>query len=166
MEAREVVLKIRLAAYRALGKPEGPLGIWLAGHREYVGGIWDRIGALQFEFLKSKGLDKERRLIELGLEIEIGRSLIEQKTPQFVISDCFEFSKFGRRYTGSRFYATYFIDSGTPDQVDERRSQAHRIFRYSRHVAEDFGGLSGWTPHYIGEWGHPRGQMMMEYVAS
>lgn len=121
--------RLRLAAYQALGKPEGPLGIWLAGHRHYVGGLWDDIGNLQFEFLKSRGLkphhvlldiacgslragshfipylncgnylglDKERRLIKLGLEREVQRKLVNEKAPQFVVSDSFEFAKFGKR---------------------------------------------------------------------
>ena len=219
--------RLRLAAYQALGKPEGPLGIWLVGHRSYVGGLWDEIGKLQFEFLKSRGLkphhllldiacgslragshfisyldrenylglDKERRLITLGIEREVGRKLIDEKAPQFVISDSFEFEKFGKRpdfalaqslFThlnvrdirrcltnlrecmnpGSRFYATYGIVSKASFQDNQRPSQAHRKFRYTRQVAEDLGVSCGWDANYIGDWSHPRGLMMVEYVAS
>ena len=218
--------RLKLAAYRALGKPEGPFGIWLVGHRHYVGGLWDQIGKLQFEFLKSKGLqpqhvlldiacgslragshfilyldrgnylglDKERRLIELGVKAELDTQTIQEKAPQFVISGAFEFSKFTRRpdfalaqslFThlqaedirlclanlractspGSRFYATYQLVPEASYRPNQGRSQAHRIFRYTRRIAEDFGASCGWRAHYIGDWSHPRGQSMMEYTA-
>jgi len=219
--------RLKRAVYRTLGRPEGALGIWLIGHREYVGGLWDEIGKLQFEFLKSKGLaphhvlldvacgslragahfirylnrgnyiglDKERRLIEWGLESEVGHPLIEEKAPEFVVSDSFEFSKFGRKpdfalaqslFThlnaddirrcllnlracmdpGSRFYATYVLVPEASYRRDLRRSQAHRAFRYTLQMAENFGASCGWSAHYIGDWSHPRGQVMMEYIAA
>lgn len=218
--------RLRLAAYRALGKPEGTFGIWLIGHRHYVGGLWDEIGKLQFEFLKSKGLqpghvlldiacgslragshfiryldrenylglDKERRLIELGLEAEVAPEVIREKSPQFVVSGSFEFSKFTKRpdfalaqslfthlqaedirlclanlracmVPGSRFYATYRLVPEASYRPDQGSSQAHRIFRYTRRIAEDFGASCGWRAQYIGDWSHPRGLLMMEYIA-
>jgi SAM-dependent methyltransferase len=35
-------------------------------HREFVGGMWDEIGSLQFEFLKSQGLAPSHRLVDIG----------------------------------------------------------------------------------------------------
>src|SRR5208282_4584116 len=35
-------------------------------HREFVGGMWDEIGALQFEFLKEQGLAPGHRLVDIG----------------------------------------------------------------------------------------------------
>lgn len=35
-------------------------------HRELVGGLWDEIGALQFEFLRSRGLLPHHRLVDIG----------------------------------------------------------------------------------------------------
>jgi SAM-dependent methyltransferase len=35
-------------------------------HRDFVGGMWDEIGALQFEFLKEQGLRPEHRMIDIG----------------------------------------------------------------------------------------------------
>lgn len=35
-------------------------------HREFVGGLWDEIGQLQFEFLKSQGLQPGHRLVDIG----------------------------------------------------------------------------------------------------
>ena len=37
-----------------------------ARHRELVGGLWDEIGALQFEFLKGRGLLPSHRLADVG----------------------------------------------------------------------------------------------------
>ena len=37
-----------------------------AGHRDFVGGMWDEIGALQFEFLKARGLARSHRLADVG----------------------------------------------------------------------------------------------------
>lgn len=31
---------------------------------------------------------------------------------------------------------------------------------------EKFGSLANWQSNYIGEWDHPRGQVLMEYVAA
>lgn len=35
-------------------------------HREFVGGLWDEIGELQFEFMKSKGLMPGMKLLDIG----------------------------------------------------------------------------------------------------
>lgn len=35
-------------------------------HRAGVGGMWDEIGALQFEFLRENGLSPEHRLLDMG----------------------------------------------------------------------------------------------------
>ena len=39
-------------------KPEGEHGIEVLGHRGYVGGMWEEIGKLQFEFQSE---DKEHQ---------------------------------------------------------------------------------------------------------
>jgi SAM-dependent methyltransferase len=36
------------------------------GHSELVGGLWDEIGRLQFDFLKSQGLTPSHRLLDVG----------------------------------------------------------------------------------------------------
>lgn len=41
---------------------EVPLG----QHREAVGGMWEEIGKLQFEFLKARGLKPEHKLLDMG----------------------------------------------------------------------------------------------------
>jgi len=35
-------------------------------HRGFIGGMWDEIGKLQFEYLKSKGLKPSQRLLDVG----------------------------------------------------------------------------------------------------
>lgn len=46
--------------------PEGDKGIEAVGHREYIGGNWDEIGTLQFNFLVSKGLKPESFLLDIA----------------------------------------------------------------------------------------------------
>lgn len=47
-------------------KPEGRLGILLLGHRDYVGGKWDEIGKLQFDFMIERGLEPSHCLLDIG----------------------------------------------------------------------------------------------------
>jgi SAM-dependent methyltransferase len=216
---------LKAKAFVALGKPDGRLGIWLLGHRECVGGNWDAIGQLQFEFMLRMGLepghvlldagcgalragvkfieyldrgnylglDNHKRLIDLGVRKELGRGLMQRKSPEFVVSDKFEFEKFSKRpdyaiaqslFThlaeadiracmhklrwfmnpGARFYATWFVVDGMHVNRSPR-SHLHRSFRYPRATVEDFGAKAGWRQRYIGDWSHPRRQMMVEYVA-
>ena len=35
-------------------------------HRDFVGGLWEEVGALQFEYLKGRGLQPSHRLLDLG----------------------------------------------------------------------------------------------------
>ena len=35
-------------------------------HREFVGGMWDEIGKLQFDFMVSQGLEPHHKLLDLG----------------------------------------------------------------------------------------------------
>jgi cyclopropane fatty-acyl-phospholipid synthase-like methyltransferase len=46
--------------------PEGDKGIKKIGHRNYVGGMWEEIGTLQFEFLLSKGLKPDSYLLDIA----------------------------------------------------------------------------------------------------
>lgn len=202
---------------------EGAASIRALGHREYVGGKWEEIGRLQFDFLRAEGLrpehrlvdvacgalrggvhfipylapghylglDKEARLIELGLERELGAALRAEKRPEFVVSDDFEFSRFSQRadfglaqslFThleegdilrclgrlrawvgpGHVFFATFFEGDSAGNPA---RSHSHAHFRYPRARMEALGRETGWRPRYVGEWGHPRDQRMMCFEA-
>ena len=44
----------------------GPEGIKEMGHRQYVGGCWDEIGRLQFDYLVSQGLRPNHYLLDIA----------------------------------------------------------------------------------------------------
>lgn len=46
--------------------PQGPRGVRMRGHREYVGGHWDEIGQLQFDFLVAQGLRPQHVLLDIA----------------------------------------------------------------------------------------------------
>ena len=203
--------------------PEGDAGIEMLGHRDYVGGLWEEIGQLQFNFLMAQrltpshclldigcgalrggvhfiqyldpgnylGLEKEQTLITLGIEKELGVSTYTQKQPEFVISACFEFHKFSKTphfsiaqslFThlnpedirlclrnlrdciamGHQLFATFFVGDSS-----HNRPGSHSLagFHYSRAEMKRFGTQTGWQATYIGEWQHPRNQMMVHYEA-
>jgi hypothetical protein len=223
--AADIIRILRRKVYKTLGwvGPEGEQGIRAMGHREYVGGRWDELGKLQFDYVLEQGLkpsdclldiacgslrggvhfinylepgnylgiDKERMLIELGIEKELGREAYEQKHPEFVVSSSFEFEKFSKRPQvslahsllthldsadvrgcltklrqfvdrGHLCLATFFEGEGTENSAG---SHAHAGFRYSTAEMDEFGTSAGWKPTYVGDWNHPRGQMMFRYEA-
>ena len=47
-------------------RPTGAAGVALLGHRDYVGGRWEEIGKLQFEFLVANGLRPEHVLLDVA----------------------------------------------------------------------------------------------------
>ncbi len=217
--------KIRWAAKR-LGLPQGiSRRTWIrkAGHRLYVGGEWDEIGELQFDFMVGRGLqphhvfldiacgslrggvhfiryldpgnyqgiDRERALIRRGLSKELTRECAKEKQPEFVVSNAFEFERFSKPsdfslaqslFThliaaeverclaklrpcvapGHQFHATFL--EGDSQQNPDAWHPIQR-FHYSRDELAAFGERSSWEANYIGAWGHPRGQLMMQFVA-
>lgn len=201
----------------------GPEGIRQVGHRAYVGGLWDEIGSLQFEFLIGQGLaptdvlvdiacgslragvhliqylepscylgiDKEQMLIDAGLSDELPASVVAQKAPEFVVSSTFEFDRFSRRpdlglsqslFThltppvisrcyrslrdwvepGFRLYATWF-QTDAPAQNPQEPDDTAR-FAYTPAEMQEMAG-PGWRFENIGDWGHPRGQIMTRWDA-
>lgn len=190
------------------------------GHRQYVGGLWEELGRLQFDFMVGQGLlpdhvlldiacgslragrhfipylnkgnylgmDKEGELIENGLRHEILAAVIEEKEPEFVISDQFDFLKFNvvadyalaqslfthippdaivlclKRLKpilkeDGRFYATFFII----DQAERHPAgrTGHEVFRYTKEEIEAIALESNWNIEFMGNWNHPRGQEMV-----
>jgi hypothetical protein len=202
--------------------PEGTEGIKQRGHRDYIGGHWEEIGKLQYDFLRQQGLtpqsylldiacgslrlgskvipylepehylgiEKETDLVAAGLEQELDMGLETEKRPNIVISDAFEFSKLGQKADfaiaqslfshlppslinlcfnnlhpwlsdDGVFYATYF-------EVEKPRKNAsrphdHGYFAYTKSDLVAFGETNGYSANYIGNWNHPRGQVMVEY---
>jgi SAM-dependent methyltransferase len=203
--------------------PEGAAGVMVIGHRDYVGGMWEEMGQLQFDFLLSRGLqprhvlldiacgslragvhfiryldrgnylgiDKEKVLIQRALSKELPREVREEKCPEFVTSDAFEFERFSRRPDFSlaqslfthlnpgdverclvnlrafvapqhQLYATFAPGANS----DESRSHARGSFYYSSDELAAIGERTGWRCDYIGDWGHPRKQVMMQFTAA
>lgn len=128
------------------------------------------------------GVDQSADLIERGLSCELGPVLEAIKRPFFHISGEFDFTAlpqqpdfaiaqslfthlppeaiskcFERLGTVSKqtttFFATYY----------DRDSHGHKEFAYSVGEMVEFGEVHGWKATYIGDWGHPRGQVMVRY---
>lgn len=219
---KQIIKKIAPFAFL---DPEGYRGIKKRGHRAYVGGMWEEIGKLQFDFLLTKGLkpdsflldiacgslrlgvkaipylepshylgiEKERGLVKAGLKKELDPAIREEKRPNIVISDSFEFEKleqktdfaiaqslfthlppslinlcFKKLYSylndDGVFYATYF-------RVDRKISNPkkphdHGYFAYTQDEMISFGEMNCFTANYIGNWNHPRNQVIVEYKKS
>jgi len=202
-------------------EPDGAKNLY---HREYVGGMWEEIGKLQFDFMIDNGLkttdylidiacgslrggihfikfldkghymgiDKEGAVITKGIEEELGPTLRQEKSPEFIVSDRFEFSKFShvptfalaqslfthlasddirlclnnlRRFVKHEccLFATFF--EGINTVRNPEKSRYERVFTYTRDEMKNLGVKTGWDPFYIGEWKHPREQVMMKYKA-
>lgn len=202
--------------------PEGDKGIEKRGHRGYVGGMWDEIGQLQFDFLVDKGLkpesylldvacgslrlgvkavpylesshylgiEKESGLVKAGLEQELEAGIRDEKQPNVVISSNFEFEKLGQKANfaiaqslfshlppslinlcirklypcledDGVFYATYFkVDNKVKNP---KKSHDHGFFAYTMEEIFEFGKNNSFAVNYIGDWNHPRSQVMVEY---
>jgi hypothetical protein len=136
------------------------------------------------------GLDVESRLIDIGLEKELGQRLRAQKQPEFVISPRFEFGRFSRlpdfaiaqsvfshlaaddialclgnlravAKPNTKFYTSFFE---SPQPVKNPAASGPREkFIYTRQQMSEFGAASGWQSRYVGAWNHPRQQQMFEY---
>jgi len=62
---RSIINKIRPKIFGGM-IPEGSLGLRVIGYKNYVGGMWDEIGKLQFEYLVSQGLKPEHCFLDIG----------------------------------------------------------------------------------------------------
>ncbi len=219
---RELINKARPSLLGGL-IPEGKIGLKLIGYRNYVGGMWDEIGDLQFKYIVSQGMrpehcfldvgcgalrggwrfidylesgnylgfDKEKELIKIGKKKVLTKKLLEEKSPEFVISDNFEFEGFSKKpeyaialslFThlnrddivtcltnlkkfvkkDHKFFATFFEGKSI-----ENPGSSHSLdhFDYTRNEMIEFGKIAGWKSEYIGDWDHPRDQKMMKYTA-
>ena len=138
------------------------------------------------------GLDQDEALIRCGLDRELEPAMREQKAPEFVVSDSFEFDRFSKvadfslaqslfthlvvpdielclrnlsSYAGAQhqFYATFHNGDGTSNPPE---SGPHKNFLYSPDELAEMGTRTGWHADHLGDWGHPRGQEMMLFRAS
>jgi hypothetical protein len=201
----------------------GEKGIREVGHRNYVGGLWEEIGRLQFEFLLKEGVtpvcyfldigcgclrlgvhmipylrrgryfgvDKEESLIRMGIENELGLDWWHQKQPVILIDQDFPFHRLPKKpqvawshslfthLTPDRielclghlrssidpqgyFYASFF--ESDKEIRNPKRPHDHKNFLYTRYEMERFGANTGWQSEYYGEWGHPRGQVIIRFT--
>jgi hypothetical protein len=137
------------------------------------------------------GIDKHIDLIIYGAMNELGAAVYEYKEPQFVVSDAFEFDRFDAKpafglaqslfthltaadiqrclsnlaragQAQCRLFATFFEAQEATE--NPTTSHSHGYFAYTRLQMEEFGTAAGWSATYIGDWGHPRDQKMMEFV--
>jgi hypothetical protein len=213
---------IRKLAPLAFLDPEGDAGIAKKGHRGYVGGLWEEIGQLQFDFLLSRGLkpssylidiacgslrlgvkaipyldcshylgiEKEPGLVAAGLEKELDPKVKEEKQPVIIVNRAFEFEKLGHKgdfaiahalftqlpprlinlcfkeiwralNNDGVFYATYHETKQKIKNPSRPHDQGRFVYTQTEMCA--FGENNGFVSHYIGDWGHPRRQVMMEY---
>lgn len=136
-------------------------------------------------------MDKFAELVEAGKGGEIPLEILETKRPELVVSDAFEFSRFSKPpdfciaqslfshltmqhiglclgnlsalvKSGCRAFTTFHETSFPIPSV--MRSHSNRNFYYTRKQMEQVGRNCGWEANYVGDWKHPRRQMMMEYV--
>lgn len=136
------------------------------------------------------GIDKEAALIKRGLTRELPRAVREAKRPEFVVSGTFEFGRFSKPAdfslaqslfthlnerdldlcmralranvaAGHQLFATFTPGAHT----NEGRSHAHATFSYPPPRLEEIGERHGFRANYVGDWGHPRDQMMMQFTA-
>ena len=136
------------------------------------------------------GLDSKQELIDAGIRNELGDKLYRLKLPEFVASETFEFSRFSKQpdfaiaqavfphlledqillclknlrlqsKAETKFYATYAETIKPKKMILDYHP--YLAFGHTRDQMLDFGERAGWKSRYIGDWGHPRGQMMVEY---
>jgi len=207
---------------RAMGKRNHPrLGIFVFGHRDYIGALWDEVGTLQFQFMMDQGLlphhvlldiacgslrggvrfipyldpgnylgiEKERSLIRLGLKKELSAEVVAAKRPELMVSDSFEFSRFSKRpdYAIAQSLFTHLPPAMIRDCLTKLRAFAPDCrlfatfsesessvtnpetpcdvigFQYTKSEMEELAFEAGWAFRYIGDWAHPRSQVMTEF---
>lgn len=154
-----------------------------------------RLGQFLIPFLRKGnyyGLEGEQSLIDSGLQQEMLYGVADLKKPHFTANYDFDFSFIDdfdyaiaqslfshlteadirkcfrnlrpKAKSGSRFYFTFF--EGDSAQNTVAKSHANMSWYYSKEEMERFATENGWKFEYIGDWNHPRKQMMaLAYVA-
>lgn len=131
------------------------------------------------------GLDVEITLIEAGIESEIDFDVIQTKKPQFLVNAEFDLSKFtGYDFAmaqslfthlaiddidrcfrslssvanpGSKFFFTFFEGD---EAANGQYSHSHKNWSYQFSTLEKIAIKHGFKSKYIGDWGHPRKQVI------
>ena len=136
------------------------------------------------------GIEKEQQLLDAGVDQELGEALLKSKSPRLLCSADFSFEQFETpvdmaiaqslfthlpppliglcleklrpclKPDGS-FFATFFEVEQERDNPSDPHD--HGYFAYTREQMERFGSDQGYRVDYIGNWGHPRDQVMVVY---
>jgi len=152
-----------------------------------------RLGVHAIPYLDWKhycGMDCNEELVQSGLVRELGNVIYKKKAPRLVLSEEFDMSMLVQQpdfvmlqsvfthftpdtirrclgavakaiHRGSYVFATYFL-TDTP-QPPPDADHPHTDFRYTQEEMEQFGESAGLDMHYIGDWKHPRGQVIVRY---
>jgi SAM-dependent methyltransferase len=202
-------------------------------HRRRAGGLWDKMGQLQLDFMIAQGLEPSSVFLDIGCGplragirfvdyldagnyygIDINESMLEigydvelperlrAKLPRenLLCTDRFD-CDFGVEFdaaiaqsvfthiplndirlclyrvakqmkVGGRLAATFFeapadfaVDGVLDEAVGKRSKYSERnVFWYWPGDLEWAASFAPWQFRYIGDWGHPRNQMMVEFV--
>ena len=137
------------------------------------------------------GIDQHEGLIQDGIHEELGLDVYESQRPEFVVSSEFELDKFTKRpdyvmiqslFTHltpediqrclkelhgvatpqTKIFAT-FRDPSQTTRHNDTQSHMHGFFCYSVADIRQF-GKDLFDVHYIGDWKHPRRQVMVAYT--
>jgi SAM-dependent methyltransferase len=152
-----------------------------------------RLGSKAIEYLNSGnylGIEKEASLVIAGLDIELSEYARATKNPTIIASDCFEFEKIGRcadiaiaqslfthlpkteirkclknlwpfLRAGGKLYATFF-ECARP-RKNPTAAHDHDFFAYTKDEITSLCKDLSFSARYLGNWGHPRGQVMVEF---
>jgi SAM-dependent methyltransferase len=139
------------------------------------------------------GIDKHIELVIYGVAKELGLRTFRNKQPQFIINDKFDFSGLHAAPTfaiaqslfthltrsdisvclrnlkygvapGCRFFVSF--NEAEKGGQNPATSHSHDTFWYMRQEMEELGQGAGWSPIYVGAWGHPRGAHLIEFRAA
>jgi hypothetical protein len=138
------------------------------------------------------GIDRHRDLIDMGIKYELSRADYEQKQPEFIVSDAFEFDQFRaapdyalaqslfthlppplillcldnlrkRVKLHTVFFASFLVTSERRD--NPAKPHDHAGFYYTTEQMKAFGAETRWLAYYIGDWNHPlQHQVMMKFT--
>ncbi len=135
------------------------------------------------------GIEKERRLVRSGLRKELSAETVSTKHPELVVSDSFEFGRFSKPadFAIAQSLFTHLPPAMIVDCLTKLRAFAPNCrlfatfsesdasvanpstpcdaigFHYTKDEMEAFASTTGWKFRYIGDWGHPRHQVMTEF---